>query len=192
MEASRERPRSSGEERALGAALEEILARYRGMLLHVSHGHGLDPADVDALLQDVRIRLWQSHQSPETLGTVGSSYVYQTAVSAAVDLLRRRRAARTGVEAVAELPDSLASGSAGPAREVMAHDLEEQVFLTVDRLPDARRAVVRMYLAGYGRKEIAAALRWDETRVRNLLHRGLTELRTLLAEQGIGPEAALE
>lgn len=192
MESSRERPRSSGEERALGAALEGLLARYRGLLLHVSHGHGLDATDVDALLQEVRIRLWRGHDSPETLEAVGSSYVYQTAVSAAVDLLRRRRAARTGVEAVAELPDSLASGSAGPAREAIAHDLEEQVFLTVDRLPDARRAVVRMYLAGYGRKEISAVLRWDETRVRNLLHRGLIELRTLLVEQGIGPEAGLE
>lgn len=192
MEAHRDRPRSSGEERALSAALEGLLARYRGLLLHVSHGHGLDADDVDALLQEVRIRLWRGHDSPETLGGVGSSYVYQTAVSAAVDLLRRRRAARTGVEVVVEVPEMLASSTAGPARDVMAHDLEERVFLTVDRLPDARRAVVRMYLAGYGRREIAAALRWDETRVRNLLHRGLTELRTLLVEQGIGPETATE
>ncbi len=192
MEASRGWPRSSGEERALSAALEGLLARYRGMLLHVGHGHGLDPSDVDQLLQEVRIRLWRSHDSAETLGIVGSSYIYQTAVSVAVDVLRRRRAARTGVDRVAELPEALASGSAGPAHDVVAHDLEEQVFRAVGLLPDARRSVVRMYLAGYGRKEIAAALRWDETRVRNLLHRGLTELRALLREQGIGPEAALE
>lgn len=186
------RVRTSGEERALGTALEEILSRFHGMLLHVSHGHGLDAADVDAVLQEVRIRIWRSHDSPETVAAVGSSYVYQTAVSAAVDVLRRRRAARTGVEAVAELSDTLASATAGPAGETLAHELEERVYRTVDRLPDARRAVVRMYLAGYGRKEIASALKWDETRVRNLLHRGLVELRSMLVEQGIGPEAALE
>lgn len=191
MEASRG-PRPSGEERALGAALEGLLARYRGLLLHVGHGHGLDPADVDQLLQEVRIRLWRSHDSAETLGAVGSSYIYQTAVSAAVDVLRRRRAARTGMDVVAELSGALASSGGGPAHDAVAHDLEEQVFLAVGRLPDARRAVVRLYLAGYGRKEIAAVLRWDETRVRNLLHRGLTELRTILRAQGIGPEAALE
>ncbi len=152
MTATEERP--SGEAtrphdgRSVGLALERVLRQYRGLVLHVSHGHGLDPADVDLILQEVRIRLWRAHPSSETLGRVGSSYVYRTAVSAALDILRRRRAARTGVEALSGLSDGLASGAAGPAQQLEARELEERVYATVERLPEARRAVVRMYLAG--------------------------------------------
>jgi RNA polymerase sigma-70 factor (ECF subfamily) len=162
------------------------------MILHVSHGHDLDAADVDAILQEVRVRLWQSQASPETIRGLGASYVYRTATSAAVDILRRRRAARTGVEAVSDVSESMAGGERGPVGELEGQELEQQVFAAVGRLPDDRRAVVRMYLAGYGRQEIADALHWSETRVRNLLHRGLVELRSLLVQQGIGPEAAAE
>jgi RNA polymerase sigma-70 factor (ECF subfamily) len=54
-------------------------------------------------------------------------------------------------------------------------------------LSDARRPVVRMYLAGYRQNEIEALLGWSEARTRNLLYRGLAELRAKLEAQGIGP-----
>jgi DNA-directed RNA polymerase specialized sigma24 family protein len=45
-----------------------------------------------------------------------------------------------------------------------------------------------MYLAGYDREEIARSLGWSVGRVRNLLSRGLADLRALLEREGIGPE----
>ncbi len=66
-----------------------------------------------------------------------------------------------------------------------AHDVEEREGLeriarAVDALPEARRAVVRMHLAGYERGEIAALLGWTDGKTRNLLYRGLADLRALL------------
>lgn len=174
-------------ERGVSQALETILERYRRMILAVGGRHGLTSADVDAVMQEVRIRIWNSHQHPETIEALGSSYVYQTAASAAVDILRRRRAARTGVDAVAELSPTLSSQDPGPARRLEAQESAARIFAAVDQLPDARRAVVRMHLAGYGRKEIAQALSCADARVRNLLHRGLVELRERLVRDGIGP-----
>ncbi len=52
-----------------------------------------------------------------------------------------------------------------------------------------RRSVVRMYLTGYDREEIADLLGWTEPKTRNLLYRGLADLREILTEMGIGPEA---
>lgn len=185
--------RTSGDERAVASALEGVIQRYRRMILHAGRRHGLLDEDVDEVLQEVRVRLWQAQRSPETIGAVGSSYVYQTAVSAAVDMLRRRRrSAHAGAEMTQEVPASQASVLPSPAANAEGHELEVRIFAEVDRLIDTRRAVVRMFLAGYGRQEIAAALGWDETRVRNLLHRGLSDLRTRLTALGISPAEASE
>ncbi len=168
------------------------MVRYRRMILSVGFRHGLGESDVDEVLQEVRVRIWNIHRVAETIQSLGPSYVYQTAASASVDILRRRRAARTGVEAVAELTPNLASGDRGPAAALEEREFADRIFAAVDQLPDSRRAVVRMYLAGYGRREIAHALACAETKVRNLLHRGLVELRERLVREGIGPLEVLE
>jgi len=62
----------------------------------------------------------------------------------------------------------------------------------VDGLAPPRRAAVRLYLDGYRREEIAELLHWSDARTRNLLYRGLADLRTVLIAQGIGAPNAPE
>jgi RNA polymerase sigma-70 factor (ECF subfamily) len=57
-------------------------------------------------------------------------------------------------------------------------------------LAESRRAVVRMHLAGYERHEIGDLLGWTEAKTRNLLYRGLADLREILESWGIGPASA--
>jgi RNA polymerase sigma-70 factor (ECF subfamily) len=45
-----------------------------------------------------------------------------------------------------------------------------------------------MYLAGHPREEIAEVLGWSEAKTRNLLYRGLADLRARLTELGVGWE----
>ena len=45
-----------------------------------------------------------------------------------------------------------------------------------------------MYLAGYDREEIAELFGWTEAKTRNLLYRGLADLRARLADAGLTPE----
>jgi RNA polymerase sigma-70 factor (ECF subfamily) len=45
-----------------------------------------------------------------------------------------------------------------------------------------------MHLAGYPREEIESLLGWSEARTRNLIYRGLGDLRARLEELGFGPE----
>ena len=79
--------------------------------------------------------------------------------------------------------------SASADRMLEELELQEQVGRAVDSLIPARRSVVRMYLAGYAREEIADLLGWSEPKTRNLLYRGLADLRERLTAMGIGPEA---
>jgi RNA polymerase sigma-70 factor (ECF subfamily) len=79
--------------------------------------------------------------------------------------------------------------SASADRLVEELELQEQIARAVESLIPARRSVVRMYLAGYSREEIADVLGWTEAKTRNLLYRGLADLRDRLTAMGIGPEA---
>lgn len=171
-------------------ALDQVLARFAERVRYIGIRHGLTGSDVEDLLQEVRLRLWKALESDEKILGAPASYVHRTAVSAALDVLRRRRARR---ETPARLsrPSGLSALGESPAADRMLEEMElqDQVGRALEQLIPARRSVVKMYLAGYGREEIADLLGWTEPKTRNLLYRGLSDLREKLTAMGIGPEA---
>jgi len=169
----------------LSAALEGVVARFAKMVRSVGARHGLSETDLEDVLQDVRIRLWRSCTTSEQIQSLGASYVYRAATTAALDLLRRRRARGAGVtDSVDEHYDRLAADDKA-SDEMDARDLERQILIVLDTLPLSRRSVLRMYLSGYEREEIAELLGWSEAKTRNLLYRGLADMRKGLIGMGI-------
>ena len=170
----------------LSAALETVLSRFATMVRSIGARHRLSETDVDEVVQEVRIRLWKAGTTSEQIRGLGTSYVYRTATSAALDLLRRRRAhGANRTDSVDAVADSLPDASMTPADVLAAGELEQRVVEAIDTIPASRRAVVRMYLNGYEREEIAVLLGWTEAKTRNLLYRGLADLRARLTEAGI-------
>lgn len=176
---------------ALSASLEATLHRFGAMVQRVGARHGLTGADADELLQEMRIRLWRAGSTSERIAGLGTSYVYRTALSAAVDLIRgRRRGVNARLEpATAHHEATATPPHDGPAEHLAAMELGRQVERVVEELHVTRRAVVRMHLAGYDREEIASLMGWTEAKTRNLLYRGLADLRERLTALGIGPGA---
>jgi RNA polymerase sigma-70 factor (ECF subfamily) len=115
--------------------------------------------------------------------------VYRTAVPAALDLFRRRRARREDRMAPLEDAEGAAVASPGPESDAGARELATQVDRAIETVPASRRPVLRMYLAGYSKDEIAELMGWSEAKVRNLLYRGLADLRDRLAALGIAERA---
>jgi len=175
----------------LSPALERLLLRFGEMVRRVGRRHRLAEADVDEVLQEVRVRLWRALGSGEKIAAAPASYVYRTAVSAALDLIRRRRARREEAIDVSRTSGEAILGEVreGPDGVVEGAELARQVATAVDELAESRRPVVRMYLAGYRLAEIADLLGWTEGKTRNLLYRGLADLRERLTAMGIGPGA---
>ena len=172
----------------LSDTLDTLVTRFATMVRSVGARHRLSDADMDEVLQEVRIRLWRADPHGEQIERLGASYVYRTAVSAALDLLRRRRAhGGDRTESVEDHTDRLPSRTR-ISGEIEHDELAARILVAVDALHASRRAVVRMYLTGYEREEIAELLRWSEAKTRNLLYRGLADLRTRLGEMGITAE----
>jgi RNA polymerase sigma-70 factor (ECF subfamily) len=175
----------------ISPVLESVITRFAERVKRIGAHHGLVGSDVDDLVQEVRVRLWRALQSGERILAAPASYVHRTAVSAALDHLRRRRARRETPVPVGRPSGEASLGESPGADQALGQgELEQQIARAVDELAESRRAVVRMYLAGYGREEIAALLGWSEPKTRNLLYRGLADLRDRLTRMGIGPEVA--
>lgn len=169
-------------------ALTQALERFRGVFERVAQRFRLEPTDREELLQEVRIRLWHAESRGESVARIPASYLWRTAESAAIDLFRRRR---THVRREERLSGGARARPQDPRMHTDAGALETDLASRVDealrQVGDARRVVVRMHLAGYNRAEIADSLGWSEAKVRNLLYRGLADLRELLEARGIGP-----
>src|SRR5687768_18223634 len=113
----------------VSAALESALANFGTMVRRVGWRHRLSDADVDELVQDVRIRLWRARSGGEQIRQVTSSYVYRTAVSAALDLLRRRRSHHAEpLESDDELGEAVrVSEPVGPAEDLAQSELADEI-----------------------------------------------------------------
>lgn len=171
---------------ATTSTLDQLFERFGDAARRAGAAHGLSGDDLDEVLQDVRIRLWHAGRASATIDSMTSSYIYRAAASAAIDLLRRRRARREErVESDAEF--ETAAHAAAPDDAVISAETMRAVDDALDDIPGNRRAVVRMYLKGYAREEIASLLGWTEAKTRNLLYRGLEDLRQRLIVRGIHP-----
>jgi RNA polymerase sigma-70 factor (ECF subfamily) len=171
----------------LSQALETLLARYAGLVERAGARHGLTRSDVDEVFQDVRVRLWKSRRTSESILSTPGSYLYRTAVSAALSLIARRRGA-PGVVVNLDPEALVETLTPGDGRlRVARAELRDQLEQALSSLVPSRRPVVRMYLAGYNHEEIAAVLGWTEAKARNLLYRGLEELRRQLTLAGVVP-----
>jgi RNA polymerase sigma-70 factor, ECF subfamily len=169
-------------------ALEALLHRSAEQVRRLASRYGLGDR-VDEVFQEVRIRLWKSGAGHGNLADAPASYVYRTALSAAVDLLRRRRARRE-TPAKLDRPSGEAVFGEAPAADAPLEDRElgDAIEEEIEALAPDRAIVVRLHLAGYAREEIAHLLSWTEPRTRHLIYRGLADLRARLRARGIGPE----
>jgi len=170
--------------------LEAAVGRFAALVRRVGLKHRLSEADLEDVLQEVRIRLWRARSRPESEKheQLSASYVHRVAVSAAVDLLRRRRARGAEQTVALDQAEEPIAQHSDPARSVEEAELSAQLTRAIEAITPSRRPVLRMYLAGYSGDEVAKVMGWSEAKARNLLYRGLADLRERLKEMGIGWE----
>jgi RNA polymerase sigma-70 factor (ECF subfamily) len=187
---SRDRPGGRLEER-----LERFLAAY-GALLHAAVRRvcppGVETADVE---QETRLRVMRALEREREI-TDPASYLYRAAASAMVDALRRVRARREvplteSSEAGADPTGPAATAAAAvlevetPEAAAIRRETGRHIQKALESLLESRRMPVRLHLQGFSVLEIARLLGTSEPRARNLVYRGLADLRAELQRQGI-------
>lgn len=173
------------------AHLERLLERYSALLRQQIRQHcprdlGIQVSDIE---QEARVRLWKVLQRETELNDP-ASYIYRIAVSATIDAVRRvlaRREEQLHVESEDEPSsiDFVADPVHGPDAVTERRELMSAVAAALASLAEKRRRAVELYLQGLSVAEIASLLRWSEPKARNLVYRGLEDLRAALRREGI-------
>ena len=176
------------------ARFNAILDEY-GVFLRRTIAHfcpkdlGIHFSDIE---QEARLRLWRALQSEREIRDP-ASYLYRIAMTATLDAVRRIKAKREEQLRLAEdegdndgAPTALVSDpNRSPELEAERRQLASKVKAALARLPDNRRRAVGLYLEGMDSQEIGSLLGWSEPKARNLIYRGLHDLRAQLRAEGI-------
>lgn len=172
----------------LHALLSEVLARHGARLRLLVNQHckaeqGLDPDDIE---QEVRIRLWRALER-EKNSALPASYIQRVVVTTVIDALRRSKPEQTTA-----LPEAGQEGGiealldrVGPVRSATDGQRMDMVLAAIEALPARRRQPVRLALQGFTPEEIGELLDMTTTMAKNLMYRGLYELRDRLREAGM-------
>jgi RNA polymerase sigma-70 factor (ECF subfamily) len=140
--------------------------------------------------QEARIRLWRALQSEREITDL-ASYIYKIAVTATIDAVRRAKARRE--EPLPEGPSeddregemTLPSRDTSPEDEAAGQSMARAVDSALSKIAESRRRPVALYLKGLTTTEIGRVMGWTEAKARNLVYRGLGDLRRELKKMGI-------
>ncbi len=162
------------------AGLEELVRRY-GRLVRAAvertGGRGLAGRGED-VEQRVYLALWQQLRREQTIAHP-SSYLYKAAVRETIRLLREEASRPT-------LPLEADDGvMAESADRTAARDLEEALQHALAELQPERRRAVRAHLQGFTVEELMTMTGWPYHKARNLIARGVADLRAGLTKRGI-------
>lgn len=184
-------PSPGPEVASVDARWQSLVEQYAGLLRATisrvcPRQLGLQVEDIE---QEARLKLWRALKSERTIESP-ASYVFKTAARATIDAIRRARARReeqlgppaeTGGSHGWEVVDPQAS----PERQAERALVLAKVRECLGRLNDDRRRALALHLQGFTTEEIGRLLGWTEPRARNLVYRGLKQLRDVLRGAGI-------
>jgi len=168
--------------------LEILLAKFSGFVqAHIQKFDvqrlGIDPDDV---AQEVRIKIWKLLEGEKNIVN-HASYIRKIVDSSVIDQIRRLRREEAifhqeRKKQVTEREDMYRPET------LRIETLREVVGKAADALINNRRNVVKLYLLNMSLDEIARFYGWSRHKTRNLLYRGLSDLKKSLKKMDVEHE----
>jgi len=145
--------------------------------------NGIDPADV---AQEVKIKMWKILNDEKKIYNY-PSYIKKIVNSCVIDQIRRSRKEEV-IIAKEKLKKISDKRSLYKKHTTVNPNMKTAVGEAIDSLIETRKKVVKLFLLSMTLEEISIALNWSQDKTRNLLYRGLKDLKKLLKEKGIDYE----
>lgn len=166
------------------ARFEDLVERYGRLISSVvarvgGRAAGLVQEDVE---QRVLLALWKQVEREQTIDHP-SSYIYRAAVRETVRVLREED--MPPAEPVGDHPEAAGAGAGDPYQALEAREQAAQIEAGLNGLQPDRARAVRAHLAGFEVGEIMAMYGWPYQKARNLIARGMADLRDALRAQGV-------
>ena len=133
--------------------------------------------------QKVLVSLWRQIEGEQNI-EYPSSYIYRIAVREAVRMMRQEtaRAQEPLEDGVAEITRDV---RADPHDSLARSELQRDIEASLTELTPERQQAVRAHLSGFDVQEIMAMYGWTYQKARNLIARGMADMREALARRGV-------
>jgi len=164
---------------------DKIIKRFSGFIKANIQKFNLPKRglDRDDIFQEVKIKIWKILNSEKEIKHY-SSYIKKIVDSSVIDHLRRLRKYEEVIfhERQKKISERQTLYARNPLSDVK---MEETIGRAVESLLESRKKVVKLFLLDMSIEEIAISFGWSNDKTRNLLYRGLNDLKKKLKEKGI-------
>lgn len=138
--------------------------------------------------QEVRLDLWKQVARGQQID-FPASYIYRATLRETLRMVRRSTSREMVSLEVSGAADKLLD-AVDPFHALAAKEQFREIILAVRCLAPDRQHAVRAHLTGFGFHEIMKLYGWSYQRTRNLISRGMADLRKSLNENGEAPPDA--
>lgn len=166
---------------------DKILTKYsnfiRANILKFNvHQKGIDPDDI---YQEVRIKIWRLICSEKIIKN-HALYIKKIINSSTIDYIRksRRDEGLIILEKRRKISERKNKYSNIEKNNENEKTFKEIIGIAIDSLIDTRKKTVKLYLLNLSLDEISIVCNWSRDKTRNLLYRGLTDLKKKLYNMG--------
>jgi RNA polymerase sigma factor (sigma-70 family) len=156
-----------------------------GRRLGLTRDNFLTREDIE---QEVRLDLWKQVARGQQID-YPATYIYKATIRETLRALRRT-AARDTVSIESSGVAETLHDAVDPFHALAAKEQFREIILAIRCLAPDRQHAVRAHLTGFGFNEIMGLYGWSYQRTRNLISRGMADLRTSLNSFGEAPVEA--
>lgn len=190
---SPERPivAAPGAHARFAALLQDYDRLIRGIVGRVGRRLGLTRDNFltrEDIEQEVRLDLWKQVARGQQID-YPASYIYRATLRETLRMVRRNVAREMMSIESTGAADKLVD-AVDPFHALAAKEQFREIILAVGCLAPDRQSAVRAHLTGFGFHEIMGLYGWSYQRTRNLISRGMADLRKSLNDNGEAPPDA--
>jgi RNA polymerase sigma-70 factor (ECF subfamily) len=157
-----------------------------GRRLGLSRDNFLVREDIE---QEVRLDLWKQVARGQQID-FPATYIYKATLRETLRALRRNAAREmVSLDSDPSAAEALLD-PVDPFHALAAKEQFREIILGIRCLAPDRQCAVRAHLTGFGFHEIMSLYGWSYQRTRNLISRGMADLRKSLNANGEAPQAA--
>ena len=167
--------------------MEDLVRQYGKLIAAMVRrvGRSAPAAMREDIQQRVLIALWKQLRSNHPIEHP-TTYIYRTAVRETVRVMREE-ASRAQDPIDDQAPGGLRAHRGDPHAELLRKEKMTRIRSAIAEIAPERRLAVRAHLSGFGVTEIMERYEWSYQKARNLIARGMADLRRILMEHGLGP-----
>ena len=173
-------------------AIDKVVHQYSSLIRSAIRKTSpqIDESQMDDIEQEVKIKIWKEIlKSEKKIHNLGS-YIWKVTYTTTCRIMKTLSTEKkitwdTSDKSRNHAENLLPDNEPSPNHLLEKKEMVSIIKEAIDSLIESRRAVLKLYLMGMDQLEISEFFGWSEDKVRNLVSRGLADLKKVIQKRGL-------